>query len=64
MEKGWVIIKTYVNDFEAEIAKDMLNNNSIEAILINKRDSSFNSFGEIELFVKEADFDNALKLVE
>ena len=51
MEKDWVLI--YSTTFEADVVikKQLLENNEIEAVIINKQDSVYKAFGEIELYV-------------
>ena len=41
------------NPNKAEITKQMLEENNINVVLLNKQDSSYNMFGTIELFVTE-----------
>ncbi|GAA4513410.1 MULTISPECIES: putative signal transducing protein [Sphingobacterium] len=52
MENGWVKIRTYTKAYEAEIVKQMLEENGIAAVILNKQDSSY-LFGKIELYVKQ-----------
>ena len=54
MEKDWIKVKTYTKAFEAEIVKQMLEENGVAAVLLNKQDSSY-LFGKIELYVKQED---------
>lgn len=54
MEKGWIKVRTYTKALEAEIVKQMLEENGVAAVLLNKQDSSY-LFGKIELYVSEAD---------
>ena len=51
MEKDWVCIYTFNNKFRAELAVEMLGEHDIEAVLINKKDSSY-GFGDIEIYVR------------
>jgi hypothetical protein len=51
MDKNWTKIFSGSSDYNAELIKGMLNENDIEAIIINKQDSAYH-FGEIELYVK------------
>jgi hypothetical protein len=53
MEKGWVRIYTTNQMFRSEIFKRVLADHDIEAVIINKMDSSYRSFGEIEIYVKD-----------
>lgn len=52
MEQGWVKIRTYNRAIEAEIVRQMLEENGVPAVLLNKQDSSV-FFGKIELYVRE-----------
>lgn len=54
MEKGWIKLKTFNGAIEAEIVKQMLEENGICAVLLNKQDSSY-FFGRIELYVAQHD---------
>lgn len=49
--KGWFKLYTTQNFPEANIIKGMLEENNIQVMLLNKMDSSYMSFGEIELYV-------------
>ena len=51
MEKDWVIIYSSTLEADVIIKKQMLENNDIEAVIINKQDSVYKAFGEIELYV-------------
>lgn len=54
MDKDWVSIFSTSEEFQAEIAKGVLEENEIECVMINKKDS-FYHFGEIELYVMRED---------
>ena len=62
MEKDWVKIysSTMVNDIE--IVKAVLADNAINAIVINKKDSSY-LFGEIEVYVNNNDVLRAKQII-
>ncbi len=53
MEKGWMMVWTVQKEYFAELIKKMLADNDIQAVSINKKDSSYTSFGDIEIYVKE-----------
>lgn len=50
MYTDWVIVFSTPQAYEAEVVKAILDENEIECITINKRDSAYN-FGEIEVYV-------------
>ncbi len=62
MEKDWIKIKIYTNPLEAEIVKQMLEENGIAAVLLNKQDSSY-LIGKLELYVSEDQKAAALELI-
>jgi len=51
MEENWVSVFCTEKLYLAEIAKQVLEDNDIFAVVINKKDSSYNTFGEIEVYV-------------
>ena len=51
------------NPNKAEIIKQMLEENDINVVLLNKQDSSYNMFGSIELYVEEENVDFANSLI-
>jgi type III secretory pathway lipoprotein EscJ len=63
MEKNWVKIFKSTNFYQAEIVKQMLLQHHIEAVLLNKQDSSYLNFGNVEVYVHQEDFDNAIELL-
>jgi hypothetical protein len=42
-------------EYQAEILKALLEEENIVSIIINKKDSSYLSFGEVEVYVKTED---------
>ena len=52
------------NPNKAEITKQMLEENNINVVLLNKQDSSYNMFGTIELFVTENQEDKATAILK
>lgn len=64
MEKGWVIARNFDKLYLAEIAKEVLYDNNINAVILNKKDSSYNNFGIIELYVNENDLERSVELLK
>ncbi len=62
MPADWVIIYTTNQVFEADMVKEMLANNEIESVSMNKQDSSYH-FGEIEIYVSTSDAFKAAQLI-
>lgn len=63
MENDWKKIKTYTNAIQAEIVKQMLEENGLPTVVLNKQDSSY-LFGKIELYVSESSVEAAVRLIE
>ena len=63
MEKNWINIFSSANPIEVEIVKQMLDENNITAVTLNKQDSSYNLFGSIDLYVKKENRTIALQLI-
>jgi hypothetical protein len=57
MEKNWICIYTTETSYRAEIAKDLLQENEIDAVIINKQDMNY-KFGVLEIYVER---DNAIR---
>lgn len=55
MDETWECIYTCSLLYQAEILKDLLLAEEIPAVVVNKQDSSYLTFGEIELFVHRED---------
>jgi Zn-dependent membrane protease YugP len=64
MEKGWEKIFSSAQPYQAEVAKQVLEENGITAVVINKKDSSYLAFGEAELYVKQDDVIRAKQLIK
>ena len=52
------------NPNKAEIIKQMLEENNINVVLLNKQDSSYLMFGSIELYVNEEQLQQATYLLK
>ena len=53
MKEGWVIAYSTNQMYLAELFKTVLHNNEIESVIINKMDSAYHSFGDIEVNVRQ-----------
>jgi len=62
--KGWYKLYITRNYAEASIIKGMLEENNIEVVIMNKLDSSYLNFGDIELYVPAHFKDIAKQLVD
>ena len=64
MEKGWVIAYTTRLEYQAEIFKEVLRDHGITAQVINKMDSTYGSFGDIEVYVPDTQILKSKMLVK
>jgi len=61
--KDWVKIQSFDRIHQAELRKDILENNGVPSVIINEKDSLF-LLGEIELYVRKFDEAKAKELIE
>lgn len=63
MEKDWIKIYTSNNSYKAALVITMLKDHSIDVVELNKRDSSYLNFGEVELYIHPKYFDQAIEII-
>ncbi len=64
MENSWTLIYETASPLEAEIILSMLHGNDIHAVELNKRDSSYLAFGNIQLYCPQNEAHQALQLIK
>jgi len=62
--KSWQKVYVTTNNYQADIVKSVLESNGVPAILINKKDTAYNNFGDLEVYVNKEDLVVALKVLE
>ena len=62
MEQRWTNIYTSTNFYQAEILRQALEANGIDAVLLNKKDSSY-QFGEVQVMVPTDDVAAATEII-
>ncbi len=62
--KGWTKIYMTRDYTRANIIKGMLEENSVAVVILNKLDSSYVNFGDLEIFVPEQHVEIARKLID
>ena len=62
MNSDWVVVYSTDDIFRAEVIKNMLLSNNIEAIIMNQKDSSYH-FGIAEVYTKNEDVEKANKFI-
>ncbi len=53
MEKDWVCVYHTEQGFQAEIAREILENEEIDCVVLNEHDSVIPSIGEVEIWVHQ-----------
>lgn len=64
MTPQWFLIFASSNMAEANIIKGMLEENNVPVVIVNKQDSSYLNFGELELYVPPLYKELARQLVD
>ncbi len=63
MEPNWVKIFTSANFFQSELVKQLLAQHEIEVVLMNRRDSAHNTFGQVEVYIHQSAFSQAIEIL-
>ncbi|MCF6333519.1 MAG: DUF2007 domain-containing protein [Draconibacterium sp.] len=64
MEKGWKEVFMTAHEYKASMAKDMLENAEIKAVVLNQRDSAYQAFGEFSVLVAQCDETKAVEILK
>ncbi len=64
MEKDWILLKSFGDPHSASLAQAMLEEQGIRVVSINKQDSSYGLFGQIEIYCHIDQAHRALDLIE
>lgn len=62
--ENWVCVYSTDQMYKAELVKGQLVNENIETVVFDKKDSSYNLFGEVELYVQPEDENMAVELIK
>jgi hypothetical protein len=63
MEKNWIKLFTSTNFYQAEMLKQALIENDINAVLMNRQDSSHKIFGHIDVYIHQDNFGRAIEIM-
>jgi len=64
MEKDWKQVFLSGELYQAEIAREVLENNGINSVVLNQKDSVYKTFGNIEVYVHQNDETKAIELLK
>lgn len=62
-DKDWALVYSHTS-LQAEIVKQMLNSFGIDAVVLDKQDSSYPIIGDAEVYVNKENKEKALKHIE
>lgn len=60
----WQKVFSAFESYKAEIVKDVLESNGLNPVIINKKDSSYASIGQIEVHVVAEEVIKSLNIIE
>jgi hypothetical protein len=63
-DSRWEVVYTTKQLYQAEIFRGLLEEEGIHSVIVNKQDSSYIAFGDIELVVSLEDTLNAKQIIE
>ncbi|MFY9153668.1 MAG: DUF2007 domain-containing protein [Prolixibacteraceae bacterium] len=64
MEQDWKCVFHTTQGYQAEIAKEILENDEINCVILNEHDSAFPSLGEVEVWVHQDFEGKAVELLK
>ncbi len=64
MNENWILLNTYQDLQYAEIMKGVLEERGIKAVVLNKKDSAYGTFGAAELYCHVNQGHEALQILE
>ena len=64
MEKGWEQVFETTQEYQASIARDLLEEAGIKVVVINQHDSVYRTFGEFLVYVPENETERALEIIK
>ena len=63
MEKDWKQVFLTGEFYKAEMARDLLEMNSINSVIMNQKDSVYQTFGDVAVYVNELDEEKAIEIL-
>jgi hypothetical protein len=64
MKKDWTLVYTVDQEYKAGLAKELLEEEGITAVIMNKHDSAYQTFGEFEVYVNNKFAEQARKKLQ
>jgi hypothetical protein len=63
MEKDWKQVFLTGEFYKAEMARDLLELNDINSVILNQKDSVYKTFGDVAVYVNELDEEKAIEIL-
>lgn len=63
MEKDWKQVFLTGEFYKAEMARDILEMNGINSVIMNQKDSVYQTFGDVAVYVNELDEEKAIEIL-
>ena len=64
MEEGWTKVYSTDKPYQADIVLEVLEENDIVGVVLNKKDSSYTFFGFTEVYVNKDDAEKAKEIIK
>jgi len=64
MKEGWEEVFMTTHDYKIEIAKEILENEGISVVVMNQKDTAYQTFGEIYICVQKENAEQAKELLK
>jgi hypothetical protein len=64
MEKDWKQVLLTGDNYKAEMARELLEINEINSVVLNQKDSVYQVFGDIEVYVNETEEARAIEILK
>lgn len=61
---NWTIVFESKQEYKAEIVKDVLTDRQLDPVIVNKKDSAYNIFGQYEVYVAPEHAVRAIRVIE
>ncbi|MCG6186615.1 putative signal transducing protein [Maribellus maritimus] len=64
MEEGWKEVYMTAHEYKAEMAREILENSGIKAVVMNQQDTAYKVLGEYLVYVADADYTRSVELLK
>ncbi len=64
MEEGWKEVYMTAQEYKAEMAREILENEGIKVVVLNQQDTVYKTFGEYMIYVAQEDVTRSVELLK